>query len=145
MMIEPGNMVRTLEAHRLLRDHLTGRGMLAIWYPRGLDTRGVLTDQYVRTLRFLGMPVSAYRNDVEWLILARRDRSSAPPEAEEIATLMNLDPDARGRPLTCRVGTKSPTTRISCRSPTRSRTWPGTCGTSCRCGRSMCSSRWPAA
>ena len=48
MMIEPGNMVRTLEAHRLLRDHLTDRGVLAIWYPRGLDTRGVLTDQYVR-------------------------------------------------------------------------------------------------
>jgi SAM-dependent methyltransferase len=96
MMIEPGNMVRTLEAHRLLRDHLTDRGVLAIWYPRGLDTQGVLTDQYVRTLRFLGMPVSAYRNEVEWLILALRDRSSAPPEAEALGALMKMDTNVPG-------------------------------------------------
>ncbi len=96
MMIEPGNMVRTFEAHRLLRDHLSGRGVLAIWYPRGLDTKGVLTDQYVRTLRSLGMPTAAYRNAVEWLILARRDPSSAPPEAEELAASMGLVPGDPG-------------------------------------------------
>ena len=91
MMIEPGNMVRTFEAHRLLRDHLSGRGVLAIWYPRGLDTKGVLTDQYVRTLRSLGMSTAAYRNAVEWLILARNDRSAAPSEAEALGALMQLD------------------------------------------------------
>jgi hypothetical protein len=91
MMIEPGNMVRTFEAHRLLRHHLSGRGMLAIWYPRGLDTRGILTDQYVRTLRSLSMPTAAYRNEVEWLILARNDPSAALPEAEELAALMRMD------------------------------------------------------
>jgi hypothetical protein len=91
MMIEPGNMVRTFEAHRLLRDHLSERGVLAIWYPWGLDTKGLLTDQYVRTLRALGMPTAAYRNAVEWLILARKGLSAAPPEAEELAALMHLD------------------------------------------------------
>ena len=96
MMIEPGNMVRTFEAHRLLRDHLTGRGLLAIWYPRGLDSKGVLTDQYVRTLRALGMPTAAYRNSVEWLVLARKDRSAAPPGVGEVADLMQLDPAVPG-------------------------------------------------
>jgi SAM-dependent methyltransferase len=96
MMIEPGNMVRTFEAHRLLRDHLTERGVLAIWYPRGLDTRGVLTDQYVRTLRSLGMPASAFRNVGEWLILARRDGSSPSFEAAELATVLGLDPTDPG-------------------------------------------------
>lgn len=91
MMIEPGNMVRTFEAHRLLRDHLSERGMLAIWYPRGLDTQGLLTDQYVRTLRALGMPTAAYRNAIEWLILARKDETSAPPDVEEVSALMSLD------------------------------------------------------
>lgn len=103
MMIEPGNMVRTFEAHRLLRDHLSERGMLAIWYPRGLDTKGILTDQYVRTLRALGMPTAAYKNTVEWLILARKDRTSAPPDAGEVSALMSLDPAdpgaAKYRPL----------------------------------------------
>jgi hypothetical protein len=91
MMIEPGNMVRTFEAHRLLRDHLRDQGVLAIWYPRGVDTKGLLTDQYVRTLRSLGMSTAAYRNTIEWLILARNDPSAAPPQAEELAALMHLD------------------------------------------------------
>ncbi len=94
MMIEPGNMVRTFEAHRLLRDHLSEHGVLAIWYPRGLDTKGVLTDQYVRTLRSLGMPTAAYRNSIEWLILARKDSSAAAPEAGELAASMQLAPAA---------------------------------------------------
>ena len=96
MMIEPGNMVRTFEAHSLLRDHLTSRGVLAIWYPRGLDTKGVLTDQYVQTLRSLGMPTAAYRNSVEWLILAQNEPSAAPPEAEELAALMPINFTAPG-------------------------------------------------
>jgi hypothetical protein len=96
MMIEPGNMVRTFEAHRLLRDHLTGRGVLAIWYPRGLDAKGLLTDQYVRTLRSLGMPTHAYRNEIEWLILARNDASASPPEASELAAILHLDRSVPG-------------------------------------------------
>jgi hypothetical protein len=96
MMIEPGNMVRTFEAHRLLRDHLSRSGIIAIWYPRGLDTKGVLTDQYVRTLRALGMSSAAYRNDVEWLILAWNDPSAIPPGEEELTTLMHLDPAVEG-------------------------------------------------
>ncbi len=99
MMIEPGNMIRTFEAYKLLRDHLTERGTLAIWYPGGLDEDGVLTDQYVRTLRALGMPAAAYRNQGEWLILAPRDRSTAPPEPAELAALLMIDPkDPRAAP-----------------------------------------------
>ena len=91
MMIEPGNMIRTFQAHRLLRDHLTDRGVLAIWYPVGLDARGILTDQYVRTLRSLAMPTQAYRNEGEWLILARRDPSAEPYTLGEVGAAMMLD------------------------------------------------------
>jgi hypothetical protein len=92
MMIEPGNMIRTFEAQRLLREHLSAGGVLAMWYPRALDPRGLLTDQYVRTLRSLQMPTAAYRNGSEWLILARRDTSAALPVAGELAALMKMDP-----------------------------------------------------
>lgn len=85
MMIEPGNMVRTFEAHRMMRDHLTERGVLAIWYPRGLDHREILTRQYVRTLRALGMKAEAYRNDVEFLILGFRSPRAEVPSAEQLA------------------------------------------------------------
>jgi hypothetical protein len=91
MMIEPGNMIRTFEAHRLLRDHLSESGILAIWYPQALDAKGLLTDQYVRTLRALAMPALACRNEFEWLILARKDSSAPLPRAEELAALMHLD------------------------------------------------------
>jgi hypothetical protein len=77
MMIEPGNMIRTYQAYQTLRDHLTGQGVLAIWYPHGLDTKGILTDQYVRTLRTLGLETEAYHNDSEFLILAFRDPAAA--------------------------------------------------------------------
>jgi hypothetical protein len=96
MMIEPGNMVRTVEAHQLLRGHLSRGGVLAIWYPRGLDTSGVLTDQYVRTLRLLGMPTAAYRNAAEWLILAQNDPAARPSEPDELAAMMLLDFAAPG-------------------------------------------------
>jgi hypothetical protein len=85
MMLEPGNLIRTHEAYRTLRDRLTPSGVLAIWYPAGLDPAKVLTDQYVRTLRQLDMEASAYqavdRRDgvpLEFLILAsRRDPGGA--------------------------------------------------------------------
>ncbi|MCH2119382.1 MAG: hypothetical protein MK161_17000, partial [Pirellulales bacterium] len=61
MMLEPGNMIRTEDAFRVLRDHLTDNGVLAIWYPAGLDQGNILTSQYVRTLTgpALGMHVRA--------------------------------------------------------------------------------------
>jgi hypothetical protein len=65
--------------------------MLAIWYPRGLDPSGLLTDQYVRTLRALAMPATALRNDSEWLILARKDTSTPLPLAKDLAAHMHLD------------------------------------------------------
>jgi len=92
MMIEPGNLIRTHQAYRTLRDHLTDRGTLAIWYPRGLDEKGVLTDQYVRTLRALGMAVRAYQNESEDLILARK--AAAPPLPTPEALQAELFPDA---------------------------------------------------
>ncbi len=94
MMIEPGNMVRTFEAYRTLRDHLTPRGILAIWYPRGLDTKAILTDQYIRTLRTLGLKTEAYRNDMEFLILASRDPEARLPDTNQLAGLLGIDDSA---------------------------------------------------
>jgi spermidine synthase len=88
MMIEPGNLIRTNQAYRTLRDHLTDTGTLAIWYPKGLDLKGVLTDQYVRTLRGLGMGVTAYQNDHEHLILAHKSKTQPFPTIDAMqATL----------------------------------------------------------
>ena len=99
MMIEPGNMIRTLEAYRLMRDRLTEHGVLAVWYPAGLDRDGILTRQYVRTLRLLGMPTGCYRNAHEYLVLAFRDHSTIPPDPAKIGRQYlierwkNSDPD----------------------------------------------------
>ena len=90
MMIEPGNMVRTFEAHKLLRDHLSGRGVLAIWYPRGLDTKGVLTHQYVQTLARWVCPRP--RTGTRRVADPGPERSfGRPPAAEELAAVMQLD------------------------------------------------------
>ena len=97
MMIEPGNMVRTFEAHRLMRDHLSDRGVLAIWYPSGLDHRGVLTDQYVRTLRLLGLMTQAYTNGSEYLVLGFRDPNAQPPSPEEMRSALHMDDPAAAR------------------------------------------------
>ena len=91
MMIEPGNMVRTFQAYRLMRDRLTERGVLAIWYPRGLDDRGVLTDQYVRTLRLLGFNTQAYTNGSEFLILGFRDPNAVVPEPDALRADLKID------------------------------------------------------
>ena len=74
MMLEPGNMIRTLEAYRTLGERLTERGVLAIWYPAVLDPRTILTEQYMHTLESpeIGLQVRAYRNAGEFLILAAR-------------------------------------------------------------------------
>ena len=75
MMLEPGNMIRTFDAYRTLRNRLSPRGVIAIWYPSGLDPLEVLTRQYVRTLgsQGLGLQTRAYRNLDECLILATAD------------------------------------------------------------------------
>ena len=72
MMLEPGNMIRTLEAYRTLSERLTERGILALWYPAVLDPRTILTEQYIHTLESpeIGLQVRAYRNGGEFLILA---------------------------------------------------------------------------
>jgi hypothetical protein len=74
MMLEPGNMIRTIEAYKTLSEHLTEQGVLAIWYPAVLDPHTILTEQYIHTLESpeIGMQVSAYRNAGEFLILAAK-------------------------------------------------------------------------
>ena len=63
MMMEPGNLIRTNEAYITLTERLKPDGVIALWYPRGLDSYGVLTQQYVRNLRALGLSTQAYEND----------------------------------------------------------------------------------
>lgn len=86
MMLEPGNMVRTVDAYRTFRDRLTDRGILAIWYPAGLDPRGILTEQYIRTLAAsdLNMEVRAFFNGAEFLILATRHNAGNLPTVEQV-------------------------------------------------------------
>jgi hypothetical protein len=94
MMIEPGNMIRTFEAYRTMRDHLTDNGVLAIWYPRGLDSKGILTKQYVQTLRSLKMNTEAFRNDAEFLILAFRHARAKPPSPAQLGQMLTLGEDS---------------------------------------------------
>jgi hypothetical protein len=92
MMLEPGNMIRTLEAYKTLAGHLTERGVLAIWYPAVLDPRTILTEQYIHTLESpeIGLQVRAYRNSGEFLILAA-SQAAYLPTLEAVRTF-NLQP-----------------------------------------------------
>ncbi|UCB55097.1 MAG: hypothetical protein JSW45_00710 [Thiotrichales bacterium] len=80
MMLEPGNMIRTLESYRTLSERLTENGILAIWYPSVLDPRTILTEQYMHTLESpeIGLQVRAYRTASEFLILAARHAYDLP-------------------------------------------------------------------
>ena len=100
MMLEPGNMIRTAGAYRTLRDRLTPRGVLAIWYPSGLDPRGVLTQEYVRTLgsQGLGMRTLAYRSSWEYLILAGNGPEAKLPSVPEINAFLTAPSDPSGLP-----------------------------------------------
>ena len=88
MMLEPGNLIRTFEAYQLAAEKLTADGILAIWYPSGLDPKGILTNQYVETLRFLKMAVKSYRNNEEFLILASPDKQRHLPTFEDLLELL---------------------------------------------------------
>jgi spermidine synthase len=85
MMLEPGNMIRTIEAYKMLSNHLTEEGVLAIWYPSVLDPRTILTEQYMHTLASpdIGLQVRVYRNHGEFLIMAAR-RADSLPELGEV-------------------------------------------------------------
>jgi hypothetical protein len=85
MMLEPGNMIRTLEAYKTLSERLTERGILAIWYPTVLDPRTILTEQYLHTLEGpeIGLEVRAYRTSTEFLILAAK-RSDILPTLQQV-------------------------------------------------------------
>ena len=86
MMLEPGNMIRTVDAYVTLKSRLSPRGILAVWYPGGLDPEGILTQQYVRTLRSdkVGLKTKAYFNSGEFLILAANDRNAQLPSCARI-------------------------------------------------------------
>ena len=98
MMLEPGNMIRTLEAYRTLSNHLTEKGVLAIWYPTVLDPRAILTEQYMHTLESpeIGLAVRVFRNRGEFLILAAR-RADSLPTLEDVQAFYL-------RPAVARVG-----------------------------------------
>jgi spermidine synthase len=85
MMLEPGNMIRTIEAYKTLSEHLTERGVLAIWYPSVLDPRTILTEQYMHTLENpeIGLRVRSYRNGGEFLILAA-NRTDDLPDLQQV-------------------------------------------------------------
>jgi spermidine synthase len=100
MMLEPGNMIRTADAYRTMRDRLTDRGILAIWYPSGLDPKSILTAEYVQTLgeQHLGMKTAAYRSGYEYLILAAKDPSTRLPSPRDIDAFLTAPNDSSGLP-----------------------------------------------
>ena len=97
MMLEPGNMIRTVNAYETLRDRLTERGVLAIWYPSGLDPKGVLTTQYVRTLvsERVGLRVKTYCTPEEFLILAAKSPQTHLPSCAELDEFFTAPATAR--------------------------------------------------
>ncbi|MEN8176060.1 MAG: hypothetical protein ABFS23_09870 [Pseudomonadota bacterium] len=80
MMLEPGNMIRTIDAFKTLKERLTGRGVLAIWYPGVLDPRGILTEQYMHTAEApeIGLQVRTFRSPGDVLILAAHSTEHLP-------------------------------------------------------------------
>lgn len=72
MMLEPGNMIRTIDAFKTLRNRLTDNGVLAIWFPKGLDPQQILTEQYIHTLESpeINLRVNAFQSSTDILILA---------------------------------------------------------------------------
>ena len=98
MMMEPGNLIRTNEAYVTLKERLTENGTLAIWYPRGLDEKGILTEQYVRNLRALDLGTHAWESREEWLILAYREADREPPRLAALYEVFTT-PQIAGVPI----------------------------------------------
>jgi len=84
MMLEPGNMIRTIDAFETLASKLAQNGILAVWYPIGLDPKQILTEQYMRTFESenINLKVTAYRTDDEILILGSKNTESMPTIAD---------------------------------------------------------------
>jgi hypothetical protein len=80
MMLEPGNMIRTIDAFKTLSKRLTDEGMLAIWFPRGLDPQQILTEQYIRTFESpqINLKVNTFRSSADILILAAKSEDLLP-------------------------------------------------------------------
>jgi hypothetical protein len=93
MMMEPGNLIRTHEAYETLMARLSGNGILAIWYPRDLDEKGILTAHYVRTLRALGLKTLALENPLDYLILAYKNPQASLPSMASMVLLF-LEPES---------------------------------------------------
>ena len=79
---------RTKEAYQRMVDRLTPSGVLAVWYPAGLDPKAYLTKQYIDTFRSIGLHTNWYTNGAGILILASRDQaqSTLPDALSRLAT-----------------------------------------------------------
>lgn len=110
MMLEPGNMIRTIDASETLANRLTGQG---VRYPKVLDPKVVLTEQYLRTLLSpeLAMEAHAHTNNEEFLILAAPRGGSLPDIGELTAFFLAppspsspFSPDLMAVPVEIRQG-----------------------------------------
>jgi hypothetical protein len=101
MMLEPGNMIRTLDAFRNLAGRLTPRGVLAIWYPAVLDPKGILTEQYLRTLEGpqVGLQVRAFRSPGDVLLLGSGPAGSLPTLEEVQESFLSSAPGPLASPM----------------------------------------------
>lgn len=83
LMLEPGDIIRTIEAFRLFVSRISDRGVLVIAYDSVLDKQGVLLRQYHETLRLLGMhSVAFYDRSEQYVLVAHRTDAPAAQIAE---------------------------------------------------------------
>jgi spermidine synthase len=102
LMLEPGNMIRTVEAYRLFAEHLNPGGALVISYDAMLDKDGVLLRQYNQTLKQLGLVTSGfvinYPDNPGYLLVAGRPDERAPGKERWRQAQHQLAKDARAVP-----------------------------------------------
>jgi spermidine synthase len=79
LMLEPGNMIRTIEALSMFLEHLTERGVFIMGYDEKLDPERVLLRQYYATFTQLGAPAWGFQSlgTPELLLVAISPRAPA--------------------------------------------------------------------
>lgn len=99
LMLEPGDIVRTIEAFRLFVSRVSDRGVMVIGYDSVLDKQGVLLRQYHETLRLLGMhSVAFYDRTGQYVLVAHRSEAPAAQTAEWERALGRLSQGATRLP-----------------------------------------------
>jgi hypothetical protein len=94
LMLEPGNMIRTIEALAMFLNHLSERGVFIMGYDEKLDPDRILLRQYYETFNRLGATAHGFvstHTPRELLLVAVSPRASA-SERSRLETVTKLLP-----------------------------------------------------